>query len=113
MEVIGEAFNLFNQIIVSGVNSTYSAYNASGKGGCTAPSSVPTGSSFVGCIAPYAPSAAYQAFGKMSSTNNQLLWAASDSGLAQAVLLTENKAEKRGRRLRLPPALFMHTKLAV
>jgi hypothetical protein len=71
MEFIGEAFNMLNQEIVSGVNSTYSQYYAAGKGGCTAVA-VPTGSAFDGCIVPYVPSAAYQDFGAKSSTNSVL-----------------------------------------
>ena len=69
MQIIGEAFNLFNQQIVSGVNTTYAALTApTGTGGAC-----PTmGSNFAGCIAPYVPSAAYQEFGRPSGTNSTL-----------------------------------------
>ncbi len=80
-EIIGEAFNLSNGQINTNVNSTYASYFAPGKsvpqpggGSSTCPTSVgvPAGSFFSGCIAPYAPTAAYQNFGKVSGTNNLL-----------------------------------------
>ena len=72
VQFIGEAFNLLNHEIVSGVNSSYSTYNAPTKGGCPASATVPAGSNFYGCITPYAASSPYQAFGQKSSTNNTL-----------------------------------------
>jgi len=72
MQFIGEAFNLFNHEIISGENSFYASYNAAGKSGCPATVTVPTGSSFDGCLVPYVPSAAFSAFGTKSSTNNTL-----------------------------------------
>jgi len=66
MQVIAEAFNLFNHEIYSGVNSTYSTYTGySSSGACNT-------SGVTGCITPYAPSSAYQAFGQKSSTSNIL-----------------------------------------
>ncbi len=72
VQFIGEAFNLLNHEIVSGVNSSFSTYNAPTKGGCPASATVPAGSNFYGCITPYAASSPYQAFGQKSSTNNTL-----------------------------------------
>ena len=72
MQFIGEAFNLMNHEIVSGVNSTFSTYYAPGKGGCAASTSVPAGSSYYGCIVPYAASSASSAFGTKTGTNTTL-----------------------------------------
>jgi hypothetical protein len=71
MQFIGEAFNLLNQEIVSGVNYNYSQYNAPGASGCPKASAVGA-ANFNGCIVPYVPSAAYQAFGTKSGTNSTL-----------------------------------------
>jgi hypothetical protein len=71
MQFIGEAFNLMNHEIYAGVNSTFATYSAA-SGSCTATGTVPVGSTFYGCITPYAPSHAYQGFGKPSSTNSVL-----------------------------------------
>ncbi len=71
MQFIGEAFNLMNHEIVSGVNSTYSSFS-SPSASCSAAGALPTGSTFYGCFTPYTPSAAYQAFGAKSTTNSVL-----------------------------------------
>lgn len=71
MQFIGEAFNLMNHEIVSGVNTTYSAFS-SPSASCTATGAVPAGSSFYGCFTPYSPSAAYEAFGAKNTTNSVL-----------------------------------------
>jgi hypothetical protein len=72
MEFIGEAFNLFNHEIVSGENSTFASYAAPKASGCPATASVPTGSTFWGCIAPYSPSTPSGAFGVKTGTNSAL-----------------------------------------
>ena len=69
MEIIAEAFNLLNHTIITGVNSTYSAYNANSgttSGGCAV--AAPSGSTLQGCITPYTATA----FGSTSGTNNTL-----------------------------------------
>jgi Carboxypeptidase regulatory-like domain/TonB dependent receptor len=71
LQIIGEAFNLMNHELVSGVNSTYSSFS-SPSASCSASGSLPTGSTFYGCFTPYTPSAAYQAFGAKSTTNSVL-----------------------------------------
>jgi hypothetical protein len=71
VEFIGEAFNLFNHAIVSGVNSTFASYAAPKAGTCSA-SSVPTGSTFWGCIAPFAASTPAAGFGVETGTNSVL-----------------------------------------
>jgi hypothetical protein len=79
-QITGEAFNLLNHKIITGVNSTYSVYN-----GAAAPSPSnanpacnintqpqgPSGSPLQGCIAPYTGTGT-SAFGAASSTNNTL-----------------------------------------
>jgi hypothetical protein len=75
MEFVGEAFNLLNHAIVTGVNTNYSSYVAPSTTAkptsCTA-SAAPTGSSFYGCITPYPSTPASSAFGVRSGTNNLL-----------------------------------------
>jgi hypothetical protein len=73
MEFVGEAFNALNHTIITGVNSTYSAYASSSATSATCPStaSAPTGSVVQGCITPYAGTG-ISAFGVMSGTNNAL-----------------------------------------
>ncbi len=71
MEFIGEAFNLMNHEIVSSENTYFSTLNAAGKGGCTAVT-VPTGSTFAGCIVPYVASSQAGAFGVKTGTNSTL-----------------------------------------
>jgi len=40
MQFIGDPFNLFNHKIVSGTNTTFSAFNAPGESGCPAASTL-------------------------------------------------------------------------
>lgn len=75
MQIIGEAFNLTNHMIVTGVNSAYSALlypTAAAGAACAAGNQVPDGSQFAGCITPYTPSSPAQAFGAPNSTNSIL-----------------------------------------
>ena len=71
-QVNAEAFNLLNQIIVAGVNSTYSTYtNANALvNGVTCKGTPAPGAIFQGCISPYVSSTA--GFGTTSSTNSLL-----------------------------------------
>jgi outer membrane receptor protein involved in Fe transport len=71
MQFIGEAFNVLNHDIVSSVNSTFATYAAPKAGVCSA-SSVPTGSTFYGCITPFAASTPSGAFGVRTGTNTLL-----------------------------------------
>jgi len=73
LQFIGEAFNLFNQQIISSVNSTYSVYTGptAATGACPANTAAPTGSYFWGCITPFTGSGA-QAFGAATGTNTLL-----------------------------------------
>ena len=81
MQFVADAFNVLNHAIITSVNSTYStftSYSASptttAASNCkaTATSSpAPTGSTFQGCIAPYAGTG-LSAFDTMSGTNNTL-----------------------------------------
>ena len=72
-QLVGEAFNLLNRQIITGVNSTYSAYTASSatSATCSSTGSAPTGSAVQGCISPY-PGTGLSAFGVESSTSNGL-----------------------------------------
>ena len=72
MQFIGEAFNLFNHQIISGVNTTYSNLAYPGTSGCPASAGVPTGSQFAGCITPYVSGTAAGAFGVENGTNSTL-----------------------------------------
>lgn len=71
MQFVGEAFNLLNNTIITGVNNTYSAYTAAGSGKCPGTATVPSGSAFTGCIAPN-PATGASAFRLMNGTNNAL-----------------------------------------
>ena len=71
MQVIGEAFNLLNHEIVSGTNTTFATYAAPKAGSCVSPG-VPTGSTFYGCITPFAASTPSGAFGVKTGTNSLL-----------------------------------------
>ncbi len=75
MQLIGEAFNLANHTVISGVNSTYSSYQASGTSGngliCANSGAAPTGSTLQGCIYPYTGTG-LSAFGATSGTNSYL-----------------------------------------
>ena len=73
LQFMGEAFNLLNHTIISGVNSTYSQYasaTATSKT-CTLGSSAPTGAPLQGCISPYTGTGS-SAFGVQSTTTNML-----------------------------------------
>jgi hypothetical protein len=79
-QITGEAFNLLNHTIITGVNSTHSVYNglaapttSSPNPACNANTQTPapTGSVLQGCIAPFAGTGT-SAFGAASSTNNTL-----------------------------------------
>jgi Carboxypeptidase regulatory-like domain/TonB dependent receptor len=65
-QITGEAFNLLNQRIIAGVNSTYSTYTAANSTTCTGTAA--PGAIFQGCLGPYVSSTA--AFGTPSSTNS-------------------------------------------
>jgi hypothetical protein len=69
----GEAFNLLNHTIITGVNSTYSAYTSASATSsiCNTSASVPVGSLLQGCISPY-PGTGLSAFGATSGTNELL-----------------------------------------
>jgi hypothetical protein len=74
MEFIGEAFNLMNHEIVSSENTYFSTLNAAGKSSCPTATTVtvPTGSTFAGCIVPYVASSPAGAFGVKTGTNSTL-----------------------------------------
>ena len=73
LQVFGEAFNLINHTIVTGVNSTYATYTSSSSTSTTCPSagSAPAGSALQGCFTPY-PGTGLSAFGATSSTSSLL-----------------------------------------
>ena len=75
MEFIGEAFNLLNHTIISGVNSTYSSFTSAGASGsgltCANSGAAPTGSTLQGCIYPYTGTG-LNAFGVTNGTNSYL-----------------------------------------
>ncbi len=74
LQFLGEAFNLANHRIITGVNSTYSTYVAPSTAAtstCRASSVALTdGATFGGCLAPYVSATA--GFNTPSSTNNLL-----------------------------------------
>ncbi|HVZ84951.1 MAG TPA: TonB-dependent receptor [Terracidiphilus sp.] len=72
-QIVGDAFNVANHLIITSVNTTYSAYTtASGSSAtCNSGGSAPTGSVVQGCISPYAGTG-LSAFGHMSGTSNGL-----------------------------------------
>jgi hypothetical protein len=76
LQFTGEAFNLLNHKIITGVNSTYSTYTAASATSttCKLGSSAPTGSPLQGCISPFTtPSTApASVFGAATGTNNTL-----------------------------------------
>ena len=76
LQFTGEAFNLLNHKIITGVNSTYSAYTAATATSttCKLGSSAPAGSPLQGCIAPFTTptTAAASVFGAATGTNNTL-----------------------------------------
>ncbi len=76
LQFTGEAFNLLNRRIITGVNSTYSQYTSTASTGATAAycptgGAAPTGSVLQGCILPYTGTGA-SAFDAPSTTSNTL-----------------------------------------
>jgi hypothetical protein len=73
LEVIGEAFNLLNNTIITSVNTTHSLYTSasSTSSACPAGQTTADGTPVQGCIAPNPATGASQ-FGAMSGTNNAL-----------------------------------------
>ena len=74
MQLSAEAFNLFNHLIITSVNGTYSQFITPGATTsgikCNA-TTTPSGSNFEGCISPFVTSP-LNSFGVMSGTNNGL-----------------------------------------
>jgi hypothetical protein len=78
-QLIGEAFNLLNHTIITGVNGTYSQYTAAAGTAssdvvCNASGAAPAGSALQGCISPYTGTG-LSAFGVTSGTNDLLFGA--------------------------------------
>jgi hypothetical protein len=73
MEVVGEAFNLLNNTIITSVNNTHSLYTpaAATAPACLPGQTTPDGTPVQGCIAPNLATGASK-FGTMSGTNNAL-----------------------------------------
>jgi hypothetical protein len=80
LQFTGEAFNLLNRRIITGVNSTYSTYNAAAAPTISTPNPTcntatqtpgPAGAQLQGCIGPFTGTGA-SAFAAPSSTNNTL-----------------------------------------
>jgi Carboxypeptidase regulatory-like domain len=73
LQFTGEAFNLLNRKIITGVVSTYSAYNAATPTSttCNSNSAAPAGSPLQGCIGPFTGTGA-AAFGVANVTSNTL-----------------------------------------
>jgi hypothetical protein len=73
MQVVGEAFNLLNNVIVTGVNTTHSLYTAAAatSTACPAGKTTADGTPIQGCISPN-PATGVSQFGTMSGTNNAL-----------------------------------------
>ncbi len=74
MQIIGEAFNLFNHEIISSTNTTFSSQLSptAPTGACPTVTGLPDGSQFAGCIVPYVPSTFSGAFGFKTGTNSLL-----------------------------------------
>ena len=76
LQFTGEAFNLLNHSIITGVNSIYSIYTSASASSstCRLGSSAPAGSPLQGCISPFttATTTASSAFGAATGTNNTL-----------------------------------------
>ena len=70
VQLIGEAFNLFNQEIIFGTNSTFANLTAptGAAGSCPAVA----GTNFAGCIGPFVPATHASAFGVKTGTNSLL-----------------------------------------
>jgi len=80
LQLIGEAFNLLNRRIITGVNGTYSQYSAAALPSAKTPNPAcnlntqtpgPSGAALQGCILPFTATGA-SAFGAPSSTANSL-----------------------------------------
>lgn len=73
LQIVGEAFNLVNHTIITGVNGTYSSYTSSSPTSATCSSNAPApdGSAVQGCITPYTGTG-LNAFSVVNSTNNSL-----------------------------------------
>ncbi|QHS51985.1 TonB-dependent receptor [Edaphobacter sp. 12200R-103] len=74
LQFVGEAFNLLNHRIITGVNGTHSQYAAAASSGaCNVATQVPgtAEAPLQGCIAPYSGKGS-SAFGAVSSTSNSL-----------------------------------------
>ena len=73
MTVYGEAFNLLNNTIITGVNSTYSLYTSASatSTACPAGQATADGTPVQGCISPNLATGVSK-FGTMNSTNNAL-----------------------------------------
>jgi len=78
IQFIGEAFNLLNHVIATGVNGTFSQYSSAVAPStsvpnptCNSTTSAPSGSALQGCIAPYSGTG-LNAFGAVNGTNNAL-----------------------------------------
>ncbi len=73
LQLNAEAFNLLNHRLITGVNSTYSAYNAAtpSSATCNSSAAAPVGSALQGCISPY-PGTGTSAFGVANSSSNTL-----------------------------------------
>ncbi len=73
LQFIGEAFNLVNHLIITGVNGTYSSYipATATSNTCSTHAAAPAGSAVQGCITPYTGTGT-SAFGTPTSTNNTL-----------------------------------------
>ena len=74
LQLMGEAFNLLNRRIITGVNGGFSTYvtATATSATCNTGSSAPAGSPVQGCITP-STSTGTAAFGAPSSTNNTLV----------------------------------------
>jgi hypothetical protein len=75
MQLVGEAFNILNHTIISGVNGTYSSYTASATSGagltCANSGAAPSGSTLQGCLYPYTGTG-LSAFRATNGTNSYL-----------------------------------------
>ncbi len=76
MEIVGEAFNALNHILIASVNSTYSQYTAAAgtstaNVACANSGAAPSNSTLQGCISPYS-GAGLSAFDATSATANSL-----------------------------------------
>ncbi|MBS1814477.1 MAG: TonB-dependent receptor [Acidobacteria bacterium] len=77
MDFYVQAYNVLNHKIITNVNSTYSSYVSAAASGsvaqyCPTSTAVPAGSTFTGCIYPFAANSAASAFRAPSSTSNFL-----------------------------------------